>query len=434
MILRSLMRRPIRPGLRGMILSVFCLYLLADPGCALARLPKRTQREFYLDNHGHRLHLMLYSPDVSPSRDLPTIVFESGLGDDSGTWSAVVSRLPSNLKIVTYDRPGLGLSEADGQDPTAEHCVEVLYRALSMVSAPPYVLVGHSWGGPRIRVFAGMYPDAIAGLVFVDPTDFTMTSEHLQQEVFGPLGHADDGERLFLDFLADASRKWGAQAQAERKVFIDAERREFSSLRGLPMPKVPVVVLVAELFQSFPPEIHFPFDKAKFDQLFLANRLKSLTAFSQGIPEGTFVATPNSSHYIQSNEPELVVWAIERTVFSDIRRRLLAAFHEGQDVAMRRELAVVKRIYPADVTQEDSLNNIGYFLLASEDKPAALGLFRLITKYYSNSWNAYDSLAEAEAVNGYMEAAIRDYKKSLALNPKNDNARRQIVSLSGKRD
>src|SRR5262249_4842645 len=51
------------------------------------------------------------------------------------------------------------------------HIATELQAALQNVNAlPPYILVGHSVGGPYVRVFAGMYPNEVAGLVLVDPT------------------------------------------------------------------------------------------------------------------------------------------------------------------------------------------------------------------------------------------------------------------------
>src|SRR5271167_4000413 len=103
-----------------------------------------SQKQEDLDNHGHRLHVTLYLPSTPDSASQPTIVFESGLGNDGDIWSAVIAQLPSNVRLVTYDRPSLGLSEPDGQLPTEEHCAEVLHEALKKVATPPFLLVGHS--------------------------------------------------------------------------------------------------------------------------------------------------------------------------------------------------------------------------------------------------------------------------------------------------
>ena len=319
-----------RTKLSRTTLSLFFLSICAWTISLCTAQQMRAQKQQDLGSHGHRLHLTLYPPAAPASASQPTIVFESGLGNDADIWSAVIALLPSNLRLITYDRPGLGLSESDGQLPTAEHCAEVLHDALKKVAVPPFLLVGHSWGDPRLRAFAGMYPTEVTGLVFVDPTDFTMTTDRLKKEVFAPLGHLDDGQALFLAALERAAQKASTAVQAERRVFIEAEQKQYSSLRSLPMPNVPLVVLLAELMRPLSPDFNLPFDKKKFDDLLSAYRLNSLSAFCRTVSEGTFAATPNSAHYIQIYEPQLVAWAIDRALHPDIRRLLLAAFERGQ--------------------------------------------------------------------------------------------------------
>ena len=59
----------------------------------------------------------------------------------------------------------------------------------------------------------------------------------------------------------------------------------------------------------------------------------------------------------------------------------------------------------------------------------AIELFKLNVTAYPDSWNTYDSLAEAYVADGNTERAIFYYEKSLTLNPKNDNAARQLQRL-----
>ncbi len=63
----------------------------------------------------------------------------------------------------------------------------------------------------------------------------------------------------------------------------------------------------------------------------------------------------------------------------------------------------------------------------------AIGVFKLNVKLFPNSWNVYDSLAEAYMKIGNRELAIKTYKKSLALNPQNDNAREMLNILREKK-
>ena len=79
---------------------------------------------------------------------------------------------------------------------------------------------------------------------------------------------------------------------------------------------------------------------------------------------------------------------------------------------------------------ENRLNNLGYGLLQQKKLPEAIALLKLNVEFYPNSWNVYDSLAEAYMTNGDKKPAIANYKKSLELNPQNANGRENLKKLS----
>ncbi len=100
-----------------------------------------------------------------------TVVFENGLGPPLEMWGKVQPRVSRFARTVTYDRAGVGLSEAGPSPRDGRQIASELHHALRVAGmAPPYVLVGASLGGLYIRVFAGMYPDDVSGMVLVDPT------------------------------------------------------------------------------------------------------------------------------------------------------------------------------------------------------------------------------------------------------------------------
>lgn len=78
---------------------------------------------------------------------------------------------------------------------------------------------------------------------------------------------------------------------------------------------------------------------------------------------------------------------------------------------------------------EDELNNLGYKYLVKENIAVALAIFKLNVKMHPNASNPYDSLGEAYLKQGDSTLAIRNYKKSLELNPGNDNAQRVLKNL-----
>lgn len=130
-------------------------------------------------------------PDVVPVSDRAvevveygagdtTVVFESGFGDDWTPWDEVAGEVATQARTFAYSRPGHGQSEPSPEPRDAAHIVEDLRALLAARGvAPPYVLVGHSFGGAYMELFAKAYPEEVVGVVLVDPRhrDFTTACE-----------------------------------------------------------------------------------------------------------------------------------------------------------------------------------------------------------------------------------------------------------------
>lgn len=81
---------------------------------------------------------------------------------------------------------------------------------------------------------------------------------------------------------------------------------------------------------------------------------------------------------------------------------------------------------------EGHLNALGYRLLGNNRLKVAIETFKFVVSEYPESSNAYDSLGEAYMMAGEKELAIKNYEKSLELNPKNDNAKKMLEDLRKK--
>jgi pimeloyl-ACP methyl ester carboxylesterase len=117
-----------------------------------------------VDIGGYRLH---YQSSGSGS---PVVVLDSGLGGGIEQWRLVQPEVAKFTRVISYDRAGLGWSDRGPKDRTSRQIVKELYTMLSQAEVPgPYVLVGSSFGGYNVQLFAHEYPDHVAGLVLVDP-------------------------------------------------------------------------------------------------------------------------------------------------------------------------------------------------------------------------------------------------------------------------
>jgi len=99
----------------------------------------------------------------------PAVVLDSGLGDSFISWQKVQLEIARFTQVCSYDRAGIGYSDRSPRPRTSRVIAEELHSLLQAARTPsPYVLVGHSMGGFDVRVFAGLYPNDVAGVVLVD--------------------------------------------------------------------------------------------------------------------------------------------------------------------------------------------------------------------------------------------------------------------------
>ena len=101
----------------------------------------------------------------------PTVILESGWGDVSIEWRTVQTEIAKFSRVCSYDRAGYGGSGPGPMPRTSLQIAKELHALLKNAGeTPPYVLVGSSFGGYNVRVFNGLYPDEVAGIVLADAT------------------------------------------------------------------------------------------------------------------------------------------------------------------------------------------------------------------------------------------------------------------------
>jgi len=98
----------------------------------------------------------------------PTIILESGLGGPAIMWGRVQPELAKSYRVCSYDRAGLGWSDPSPDPRTIQNIVNELHSLLTEARINgPYLLVGHSFGGYSVRVYAKEYPAEVMGVVLV---------------------------------------------------------------------------------------------------------------------------------------------------------------------------------------------------------------------------------------------------------------------------
>jgi pimeloyl-ACP methyl ester carboxylesterase len=259
----------------------------------------------------------------------PLVVLDSGLGGSSLDWSLVQPEIAKLTRVCSYDRAGYGWSDPGPAPRTSRRIVDELHLALANAGlAPPYILVGHSFGGFNVRFFAGHYPEEVAGLVLVDsshPQQFRRLPARFRQTYtvqmwlsrVAPL-LARLGVLRALRFpvaspgLRGEVRQVASALGFQSKAYVAAvgEMTAFAmsavQVRSAPpLPDVPLTVLS----RGFPGLV-WGAPAKRFAEIWQALQadLATLT------PRGEHIVAERSGHSIQLDEPQLVIEAIQRMV------------------------------------------------------------------------------------------------------------------------
>ncbi len=242
----------------------------------------------------------------------PVVVFESGLGTPLGNWDTIFDEVARQAPGVAYDRPGIGDSPPNEEMPTLQNVTNRLRKILqSLKLPPPYLLVGHSLGGVYVRGFALYYPQELAGLVIIDPADFTETCANLGlpwREVGFSQGKVDTLvlERKTGKYKPNAKAPIAIQREGE--VLFDLRQAEFAQFRRTPLPNIPVAIVTSGRYDPFPGAA--PYDEALFKAK-MKHRIERWTNLMNTIPKGRLFYSASAGHFVHRDDPMLAVASIE---------------------------------------------------------------------------------------------------------------------------
>lgn len=244
----------------------------------------------------------------------PTVILEAGLGGFSLEWSRVQTGLAPSFRVCSYDRAGYGWSEPIRGRRTAREIVTELHDLLEKAGeSPPYVLVGHSFGGYSIQSFAQRFPDLVSGLVMVDASH-PAQHDRLPHRSTDSQRQSTRGRRLQTstptlpdDFPTEYAEiayhlMYAPKAvAAQRKELADFDASGRQVLAGGALPEVPLIVLTRG-------QRVWPMDSFGDEMERAWTALQDDLAASTH-PSAHWIAHA-SGHYIHLDEPRLVIDAV----------------------------------------------------------------------------------------------------------------------------
>jgi len=264
-----------------------------------------------VDVGGHRLHLRCEGSGT------PTVVFEAGLPGSSLTWASVSGEVAGFATACSYDRAGYAWSEPSPATRSAGNIVRELHLLLRNSGiAPPFVLVGHSFGGLLMQMYASRHPDEVAGMVLVDSSHSGLAHQSIDLDRIASIGHtvkilAPTGIPRFL-FPLPA----GAPASREESVRA-AERTLMKTTKSLRTAAAEMAALRTSLEEvaASPPSLGdkplYVLSEGRRRAGFWLELQEDLTRLST---ESEWRTAEGSGHFIHHDQPELVVEAVRTVV------------------------------------------------------------------------------------------------------------------------
>jgi pimeloyl-ACP methyl ester carboxylesterase len=276
-----------------------------------------------VDVGGYQLHIQCVGAGS------PTIVLDAGLGGSSLDWSLVQPELGRTTRVCAYDRAGMGWSDPSPQPRAPRQIADELHTLLTNAGiAGPYVLVGHSLAGKNVRLFALQHPDQVAGMVLVDARSEYVDAntspaevQAFQQAITAQASQFRVARSLGLVRLIGASL-WGGPAMPRETrtegMLLQTSQRSVDAQTAEGLERaVDDVQLQAAPSLGDRPLIVLAAGQNMAQTPYWAAAQRRQAALSS---DGRLIIAEGSGHYIQWDQPTLVIDAV-RQVIEDVRSR-----------------------------------------------------------------------------------------------------------------
>ncbi len=264
-----------------------------------------------VDVGGYKLHIFCRGSGPGPS-----VILDAGLGGFSMDWWFVQDQLAADHRVCAYDRAGYGWSEPGPAPRVTEQIADELEALLQGAHVPPpYVLVGHSFGGYNMEYFAVTHPEQVAGLVLVDAShpdqEQRLPALPAEAEHYGTLITFFDPREIHAHFPKDT---WFAmEALMVSAKAMATQRREFANF-GVSAAQVKSVGALPQV-----PLVVISRGRRVWPETPMGDALERAWAGMQAdlagsIPGGRQITAERSGHLVHLDQPELVAGAVREVL------------------------------------------------------------------------------------------------------------------------
>lgn len=240
---------------------------------------------------GSRVRVLVQGLETRSSNQ-PVFVLQAGAGSPLEAWGVLPDSLSALAPVVAYDRPGLGESEFDGMDPTPTRVAHHLKSVLRELEVePPYVMVGHSWGGPLILYFADLFPDEVVGMLYLDPSHPERTWETFFMTNDPHVYAAREAE---MRAFRTPRPEWSEGRKAENRV-TDGFWASPVDSRAIPdHPSVPTTIVLGTRYE----QTGVAFMDRSFMQDFHRVREERFRLWIEDQPGAELLVLPHAGHFV----------------------------------------------------------------------------------------------------------------------------------------
>ena len=402
---------------------------------------------------------------------IPLVVINGGPGGTHHYFHPWFSQAKDYCKVIYYDQRGCGQSDfKKGNGYTFKQAIDDLDKLRQKLGIEKWIVCGYSYGGALAQYYTTVYPDAVSGMVLIgsatllhdeilnNSREYDYISKEEKHRIDSIYKLYRNGKITFLQLLynKELNGDWKRQNyyKPTKEELIRGALYEWVNDKGFnqTMGNSYGRYDFKHVFDSCP--VPTLLCEGKWDLTWTEDKAK---LFKKNHPNADFELFEESGHSIYCDEPELF--------FSRLKKFAMSLKPISQDEINNWQKQVNKILAPQEelfenevrfftlidndgiekaiihyrdfklknknkiLFSESGMNDMGYSYLSKKEYEIAIKLFEMNVESFPDSWNVYDSLGEAYLAIGNKEKAIENYKKSIALNPQNENGKKILKEL-----